>query len=680
MTTFVGTDIGGTFTDVVVFDSATRDISFGKALTTYADLVEAVADGIVQASGSIPAIDILKHGTTQVINTLLERSGANAALITTAGFRDVLEVGRAGRPLPFDLHYSRSAPLVSRSQRYEVRERIGGDGSIVTPLDVDQLQALADAITEAGIEAVAVSFLNSFRNPVHEQLAVQLLREWLPQCYVTCGSDLSREWFEYERTSTAVANAYIGPSTERYIDRFESRLAADGFDGRFLVMASNGGVITPERARSEPVALVESGPIGGCIGAEAFARALGVKQMIAFDMGGTTAKCALVNDYTFELQPVYYVGGYEYGLPLRTPVLDIVEVGIGGGSIAHVDEFGQLGVGPRSARSEPGPACFGRGGLEATVTDANVALGRIGSGRFLNGALALDRDKAIEALTRNITQPLGYNDFAPAASGILSLANAKMATALREISVERGHDVRNFSLFAFGGGGPLHGVSLARELRIKQIIVPPEPGNFSAIGMLLADARADELHTYRAELDEALAPELSAKIGELQEAASRQLRIDFGVSSVEFEHQMELRLKGQRHSVKIRFEPENTVAEIVATFHQAYAATYGLSAEGRPIELIGLRVSSFAQTLQPALESFHRIRSGRRAEPASTRRVFHAEIQEWLSTPIFSRYDLQIGTRLQGPAVIEEFGSTTVIGPGERLSVGTFGEMVIDLQ
>ena len=601
-------------------------------------------------------------------------------MITTAGFRDVLEVGRAGRPLPFDLHYSRSAPLVSRSQRYEVRERIGGDGSVVTPLDVDQLKALADAIAEAGIEAVAVSFLNSFRNPVHEQRAVQLLREWLPRCYVTCGSDLSREWFEHERTSTAVANAYIGPSTERYIDRFESRLAADGFDGRFLVMASNGGVITPERARREPVALVESGPIGGCIGAEAFARALGVKQMIAFDMGGTTAKCALVNNYTFELQPIYYVGGYEYGLPLRTPVLDIVEVGIGGGSIAHVDEFGQLGVGPRSARSEPGPACFGRGGLEATVTDANVALGRIGSERFLNGALALDRDKAIEALTRNITRPLGYNDFAPAASGILSLANAKMATALREISVERGHDVRNFSLFAFGGGGPLHGVSLARELRIKQIIVPPEPGNFSAIGMLLADARADELHTYRAELDEALAPELSAKIRELQEAASRQLRSDFGVSSVEFEHQMELRLKGQRHSVKIRFEPENTVAEIAATFHQAYAATYGLSAEGRPIELIGLRVSSFAQTLQPALESFHRIRRGRRAEPVSTRRVLHAEIQEWLSTPIYDRYDLQIGARVQGPAVIEEFGSTTVIGPGERMSIGTFGEMVIDLQ
>ena len=408
----VAADTGGTFTDVAVYDAQTRRIAYAKTLTNYGDLVEGVLEGLAGTGVRLDQTLLFKHGTTHVINTFLQRNGARTALVATRGFRDTLEIARGNRPVPFQVKYRRDPPLVPRTLRFEVDERMDVRGQVVTPLDEAGLLALCERLRSEGVEAVAVSFLNAYANPAHEERAVALLAGRLPGVYVTCGTALTREWYEYERTSTAAANAYVGWRMQSYIDTFDQRLRERGFGGSFYMMGSNGGVLSVKRTLEQPVALVESGPIGGCIGAAAYARALGLDRLIAFDMGGTTTKCALVQDGQFDVQPIYYVGGYDRGFPLKIAVLDIVEVGAGGGSIASVDAHGHMTVGPRSAGSEPGPVAFGRGGTEPTVTDANLVLGRIGSGAFLQGKLKLDFEAAASAVRESISIPLGYGDAA----------------------------------------------------------------------------------------------------------------------------------------------------------------------------------------------------------------------------------------------------------------------------
>jgi N-methylhydantoinase A len=678
----VGTDIGGTFTDVVGYDAQRRRVVFGKDLTRYADLVDGVVHCLDQVGIGLNEIEVLKHGTTQVINTLLQRTGAKTALVTTKGFRDILEIGRAGRPLPFDLDYARRPPLVQRSLRFEIEERIDAAGQIITALDLSDLDKIADELAGLGIEAVAVSFLNSYKNPAHEILAARLLRDRLRGVYVTSGSELSREWFEFERTSTAVANAYVGPHAARYLDRFETRLQESRFTGRFLIMASNGGVLSPQRARQQPVALVESGPVGGCIGAATYSRALGLERLVAFDMGGTTAKAALVEQHSFAVQPTYYVGGYEYGFPLRAPVLDIAEVGTGGGSIAYLDEQARLHVGPRSAGSEPGPVCFVRGGSEPTVTDANLALNRIGSGAFLGGSLRLDRAAAVAALEDRISAPLGYRrepGTDQVASGIVSLANAQMATAIKEISIERGKDVREFELFAFGGGGPLHGASLARELGMTRMIVPPEPGNFSALGMLFADARIDEVQTIHADVDDAETEALWRRTAEMRTAACEALRIDFGTTEAVSSYDSELRYKGQRHSIRVQLAAGDRASRIREKFLAAYVRHYGHADPAAAIEFVAIRVMTLGVTARLDLADLHRAARSGTPAPAALRAVYFSGSRTRIPTPVYDRYTMPVGFEVEGPAVIEEFGATTVIGPRDRLQVGRLGELVITI-
>jgi N-methylhydantoinase A len=674
---FVGTDIGGTFTDLVGYDSHRNALFYGKTLTNYGDLVEGVLDCLSDVGLEPKSVDILKHGTTQVINTLLERRGAKTVLLTTRGFRDILEIGRAGRPLAFRLDYRRLPPLVPRELRYEIDERIDGQGAVLTPLDLAELDALAAEFRKLEIEAVAVSFLNAYRNPSHEEQAVRRLREQLPGAYVTCGSELSREWYEYERSSTAVANAFVGPRTESYVQRFDTRLASESFGGRFFMMASNGGVLSVRRAKEQPIALVESGPIGGCIGAAVYARELGAERLIAFDMGGTTAKCALVEKYAFDVQGTYYVGGYDHGFPLRTPVLDIVEVGTGGGSIAYVDEHGRLHVGPKSAGSEPGPVCFGRGGREPTVTDANIVLDRIGTGAFLGGALKLDRAAAVAAMEERVGRTLGYaGEMDKVAAGILTLANAQMASAIKEITIERGRDIRDFELFVFGGGGPMHGPSLARELRIPRVTVPPEPGNFSALGMLFADARIDESHTFFAPLAQESIEPLREALAGMRAAVMETLRRDFDASRVAFDQHAEMRYQGQRSSIRVMISDSEAVAEIHRRFLSAYRGRYGHADEVSAVEFIGLRVAGSAVTERPDITRLHRAGSEGRPEPRGYREIHFGRR---VRTPIYVRNSLPTGFRMEGPAVLEEFGATTVIGPGDRLEVGRLGELRIEV-
>ena len=674
----VAVDIGGTFTDLVGYDAATGAVVFAKSPTTYGNFVDGVLDCLAKAKLEPRRATFLNHGTTLVINSLIERKGAKAALVTTSGFRDVLEIARGNRPDPFDLHYRRDEPHIPRPLRFEVRERIGSTGEIIVPLEVAALAPLAEKLKALGIEAVAIFFMNSYANPQHEESAAQELRRLLPDAYVTCSTELTREWYEYERTSTVAANAYVGPQVSTYVRRLHNELAAKGFGGSLFMMGSNGGLLSVDRTCRQPVSLVESGPIGGCIGAAAYAEALGCNNVIAFDMGGTTAKCALVENGRFSVDSIYYAGGYVKGFPIKSSVIDIVEVGSGGGSIASLDPQNRLHVGPKSAGSTPGPACYGQGGHEPTVTDANLVLGRLNADRFLGGEFPLDT-KAAYAAVQSVAEPLGYrgrDGVIEAADGILAIAIVIMAGAIKKVSVEHGLDPRDFVLFCYGGGGPLHASALARELSIPTIIVPPEPGNFSAIGMLLADARIDVSKTFLGPLNEATVAALNDAFAAMEQEARGALIREFGVADADvlFERHAEMRYVGQRHNIKVLTTKTETPADIRHDFDRDYQRRYGHADSCAKVEVQALHLSAFTRLRRPDLQRLPR--GGAAGRPPGERQVYFGS-RGWLKAAIYDRASLPIGFAADGPAVVEEYGSTTLVWPGDSFEVGALHELRI---
>ena len=676
----IAVDIGGTFTDLVAFDRSARAVRYAKSPTTYDNFVGGIFTCLGKSQLDPAELELVNHGTTLVINAIVQRRGNRAALVTTRGFRDVLEIARGNRPDPFDLYYRRDPPLIPREWRLEVGERVATDGSVIAPLDEDELAEAAAAIAESDIEAVAVSFLNAYANPAHEERAVAFLRERLPDVYVCGGVSLCREWYEYERTATAAANAYVGPLVSGYVGLLEDDLTKGGFDGALFMMGSNGGVLSAERARREPIALVESGPIGGCIGTSAYAEALGLENAISFDMGGTTAKCALVEAGRFEVNPVYYAGGYVAGFPIKSPVVDIVEVGSGGGSIAWLDAENRLHVGPRSAGSTPGPSCYGRGGTDPTVTDANLLLGRLAPDRFLGGELPLDRSAARVSLMAEIAEPLGYagsEGVTAVADGIVAIAIVAMAGAIRRQTVEHGRDPRDFVLFAYGGAGPLHAAALARELAIPTVVVPPEPGNFSATGMMLADARLDSAVTFTGDLDERTIAGMRGRFDRMEREAESQLRREVDAAEIYFERAAEMRYRGQRHNIRVPLSGFGDVAEIRRVFDRDYERRYGHADRRAAAEIQALHLSSFARMPRPELAAFHRpsrhVDGARRSRP-----VYFGREHGWLKASVLDRYALVPGDRAAGPAIVEEYGATTVVWPGDRLEVGSHRELRID--
>ncbi len=674
----IAADTGGTFTDLAVHDTQTNETRYGKTLTNYDDLVAGVVEGLADTGAAVAEARLLKHGTTHVINILLQRHGARTALVTTCGFRDVLEIGRGNRSIPFDLNYRRQPLLVPRDLRLEVDERIDGSGAIVTPLDMAGLAALVPLLRDAGAEAIAVSFLNAYRNPVHEFAARDFLRRELPGVFVTAGCEATREWSEYERTSTACANAFVGAQMANYIGDFGERLALQDFGGQLYMMASGGGVMSTNQALGQPIAMVESGPVGGCIGACAYAGALGMGRMIAFDMGGTTAKCALIEDGRFEVQSSYFVGGYDYGFPIRTPVLDIVEVGAGGGSIAWIDDNGRMKVGPRSAGSDPGPVAFGRGGGEPTVTDANVVLGRIGSDSFLNGRLSLDRAAAAAAIEHRLGDRLGFPGPAGVdhlAQGILDIATVTMTSAIKEVSTERGRDVRDYDLFVFGGGGPMFAVDLARSLGIRRVVVPPNPGAFSSFGMLMAEARQDASRTFLQPVDDAAPPLMGEAFAAMEEELREGMAGQFDIARLAFDYEADMRYRGQSHTVRVRFAMPASVADIAAAFDATYRKRYGHANPVFPVEFLTLHLIGRVPTARPELSGAAAV--GGESVPHGRRPVYFRTAQRRVETPVYRRDDLAVGQALSGPAVIEEYSATTIIGIGDSLSVGAFGELRI---
>jgi len=678
MSYVVAVDIGGTFTDLVAFDHETQKVIYAKSPTTYDNLVEGILHCFAKAKVKPGESTLVNHGTTLVINSLIQRQGAKTALVTSTGFRDVLEIARGNRPDPFDLHYQRDEPLIPRELRLEVPERMGSKGEVVVPLDFPSLEKVGGDLKNLGVESVAIFFMNSYINPAHEEAAAEKLKKLLHNVYITYSTDLTREWYEYERCSTVAANAYIGPQVSTYIRRLDNDLKKQGFGGSLFMMGSNGGLLSTDRTCRQPIGLVESGPIGGCIGASAYAEALGFKNVVSFDMGGTTAKCALVENGRFSVNSVYFANGYVRGFPIKSAVIDIVEVGSGGGSIAWIDPQKRLHVGPKSAGSTPGPVSYGRGGTEPTVTDANLVLGRLDANHFLGGEMKLDNNAARRAIEQRIAEPLGYageNGMIQMADGIIAIATVVMAGAIRKISVEHGLDPRDFVLFSYGGGGPLHACALAHELSIPTVVIPPEPGNFSAIGMLLADARIDTSKTFVGIVPDRSVAAMAEVFAAMEKEAVAALATEFGTRDIFFERHAEMRYRGQRHNIKVPVSGLKDNDSIRAAFERDYKRRYGHADSKAPAEFQALHLSAFARLRQPDIACLPR--AGAKSHAAKSRRVYIGNAGGWINAQILDRDALEPGFNETGPVIIEEYGSTTLIWPGDRFEIGALHEIRI---
>ncbi|MFL5929132.1 MAG: hydantoinase/oxoprolinase family protein [Gaiellaceae bacterium] len=687
MTIRGATDVGGTFTDLVYFstdpETGRQSVVTAKADTTPPNFEIGVLDVMTKTGVALDELAFLAHGTTIVINALTERKGVRTGLITTEGFRDSLEIARGNRPDFFNLHYVKPPPFVPRHLRREVPGRLAHDGRERLPLDLSRLQEILDDFRAEGVEAVAVCLLHSYASPAHEQAVLARMRELWPEVSTVASHEITREWREYERTSTAVLSAYVQPVAERYLERLSDGLRRRGLAGRLYVMQSNCGVDSVDRSRRIPITMVESGPASGVWGAAELGRLLGEPNVLALDIGGTTAKCSLIDRGRVKIVSDYWIQRTRRsaGYPIMVPVVDLVEIGNGGGSIAHVDEFGKLHVGPQSAGAVPGPASYGRGGAAATTTDANLALGRINPHYFCSGEIEADLP-AVDRALRPIADALDVDVF-EAARGIVRVANNNMVNALKLVSLNRGYDPRDFTLVAFGGGGGLHAVALAAELGVRKVVIPRAAEVFSAWGMLMSDLRRDYFVTRLIPLVARNATRLRELVAEITEAALEQFGAE-GVrrNSVSFLRYGNLRYVNQEHGVEVLLSDGDAadvadVASILERFHDAYEReyTYRLSAD---VELVGVHVIAIADVGKleavPLPETSGTVadaRKGRRTVDYAADGVHESDIYEGELLPPYGRFI--------GPAIVESSGSTVVIHPGNRVLVDAYGNLVIEV-
>ncbi len=669
----VAIDIGGTFTDLVGFDDKAGRFVDAKSLTTPHDLVQGIIDCLHKSGLTAAAIDELIHGSTIAINTLIERTGAKTALVVTDGTRDVYIIGRGNRPEAYNLLFHRHRPLVSRRLTREVAERVLASGAVEKPLDRGGLERVAQVLKAEAVDAVAVCFLHSYVNPDHERAAGEVIRAALPEAYLSLSHDILREYREFERTSTTVVNAYIGRKVGGYVRVLKSKLEAIGFAGNLSIMRSNGGVMTPEVAQARPVAMMESGPVGGIIASAKIGEKLGYGNVISFDMGGTTAKASLIRDGEPTMAPGYYVGGYASGHPVMVPMIDVVEIGAGGGSIAWRDEIGALKVGPQSAGADPGPICYRGGGTAPTITDANVVLGRLDPNNFLGGTMNLDADGARQGIEEVIAKPLGMNA-AEAAQAIIDIAVNKMSLVVREVSVEKGYDPRDFVMVASGGAGPLHVLAVARELHIPTVIVPLFPSHFSALGMLLADERHDFIRTYYSDLAGVDFGKLIGVHDEMAVEARAGLRHTEGA---EQQVHLDLRYTGQEFTLPVPVTAaqlkKGDRRAIRTAFDKLYEQRYAHHSPDEPVEMVNIRLAVIGT--RPKLK-FPKKRGGKPPQPRR-RPVYLGHAAKPVSCPVYARDPLPAGMHIAGPALIEEHGTTTVLYAGDRCRVAPSGELII---
>jgi N-methylhydantoinase A len=680
------TDVGGTFTDLVYFhtdpETGMQDVVTAKSDTTPPDFEQGVLDVIAKSGVSAEEIAFLAHGTTVVINAFAERKGVVTGLITTEGFRDVLEIARGNRPDFFNLHYEKPPPFVPRYLRREVRGRLAQDGSERWPLDLSGLDEVVDDFRRNGVQAIAVCLLHSYANPSHERAVLERVRELWPEASIVASHQITREWREYERTSTTVLSAYVQPIAQRYLTRLSDEMRELRFGGQLYIMQSNCGVDSVEKTREIPITMIESGPASGFWGAAELGRLIGEPNVLALDIGGTTAKCSLIEGGQVRIISDYWIerSRLSAGYPILVPVVDLVEIGQGGGSIAWVDDFGKLHVGPQSAGAVPGPAAYAKGGTEPTTTDANLALGRINHGYFCGGEIEADMGAVERALSATADR-LGV-DTTEAARGIVRIANNNMVNALKLVSLNRGYDPRDFTLVAFGGGGGMHAVALAAELGIRKVVVPRAADVFSAWGMLMSDLRRDYFLTRLITLHPENAQRVDAALAEVISAALEQfVREGIPPANVRFLRYGNLRYENQEHSVEVLL-PDGAidaaaVEEIATRFHTAYEREYTYRLDA-PVEIVGAHVVAVAEVgkLTPArLPS-----TGRTLDDASKgRRPVDFATEGVQEASIYTGELLEPGMTLAGPAVVETKGTTAVVHPGSEAAVDAYGNLVITL-
>ncbi len=691
----VGVDIGGTFTDIVFLDAEGR-IHTRKVSSTADNYARAIVEGIRElfherGLGGSDVAEVM-HGTTVASNAILELRGARTGLITTRGFRDVLEIRRLRMPRLYDLAWEKPAPLVERSLRMEVDERVNARGEVVRPLDVAGVERALDRLLAEGIEALAVCLINAYANPAHEEQVQALVRRRAPDLPLCISSEVLPEIKEYERTSTTVINTYVMPIVQRYLAVLRDGLGEIGIAAPLLVMQSNGGLMTAEAATRMPMHIVESGPAAGVVGAQAVARRMGLGRVITFDMGGTTAKASIIEDGEVNRAAEYQVGGgimvgsrllTGAGYLLRVPAIDLAEVGAGGGSIVWIDAGGALQVGPRSAGASPGPLCYDLGGAEPTITDANVILGYLNPAYLVGGAVKLNAARAHEVFEERVARPLGLGA-AHAAYGAHLIAASNMIRAIKAVSSERGRDPRDYVLFAFGGNGPLFAAGMAQALEMRKIVVPPAPGLFSSFGLLYSDVEHHYVRTFRRQTRQLDPAELDQVLGRMRAEALAQLAAEgFTGAATRLRVSADLRYHGQSFELTIPVAAtaldRRALAELEEAFGREHERTYGHRAGAdEPVEIVNLRLVAQGIPAAPRVPERVRVALERGGERPSARRVYFGPERGWLETPVLVRGDL--AAPREGPCIVEEYDATCVVPPGATAALDEHGNVVIELQ
>jgi N-methylhydantoinase A len=658
----VAVDVGGTFTDICILDEDGGEVQVGKVPST-ADPIEAVVGGVVDAGIDLRDVVVFTHGTTVATNALITRNLPPAAMVTTRHFRDVIEIRRGTKSDLWDAYNDVAPPYIRRRDRFEVTERIDHGGEVVTALDEDDARRVADTLRRRGVKTVAVCFVNAHANPAHEDRMREILEEELPEVTVSTSAEVLPEIFEHERFSTTVANAVLSPLISGYVNRLQDRLAGSGYGGDVLLLHSGGGVMTPKLAQRFAVRLAASGIAAGAIASRHIATLCGYPNAIGFDMGGTSTDVSLVYQGEERVTKEWFV---EYGYPICFPSIEVLTIGAGGGSFAWIDEAGSLRNGPQSAGAHPGPACYGRGNDRPTNTDANLVLGRLGD-ELIGGAMVLDRAAAERAVQEHIAQPLALG-LVEAADAIIKVANANMADAVRLISIRRGYDPREFCLVAFGGAGPLHGAALAEDLSIPTVLVPPSPGITSALGCLLVDVRHDLSAMFLAHVDTVDRHALETEFEKLEAEARERLEAE-GVPEAQMSMQrlVDMRYLGQWRSLTVPVSAPADLADAVARFHAEHERAYNYRRDGSPVEIYRLGLRAVGVTPKPELKRHELDGGGTRAR--GSRAVYFGSADAAVETPLYLRADLPAGARLEGPAVVDQLDSTTVVPPGWRAEV-----------
>ncbi|MEM7747582.1 MAG: hydantoinase/oxoprolinase family protein [Pseudomonadota bacterium] len=689
----IGADIGGTFTDLVLISDDGKQFHFGKVLTTPRQPDNAVVAGVgkvlTATEASRAKVTNVVHGTTLFTNALIERKGAKTALITTKGFRDAIEIGREHRYDIYDLYIRRPEPLAPRRLRFELDERVLADGSVRKPLDDDEVKQLAHQLRNAGVEAVAVSLIHSYANDTHERRVAEILSREAPDLSITISSDLVPEIGEHVRASTVLANVYVKGIAQKYLGRLSQRLRDEqDLSTPLYIMQSNGGVCEVEAAANYPIRLVESGPAGGALAAAYYGRLLGHEDILSFDMGGTTAKACVIADgkpliaNEFEVDRQYQFKK-QSGLPTKIPAIEMIEIGTGGGSMARVDALRRLQVGPDSAGSEPGPACYSLGGRQPTVTDADLLLGYLDPGFFLGGEMMLDVDAAAQAINEYVAEPLGMTVL-DAAWGIHQLANESMASAARIHTIERGKNIMNFPVFTYGGAGPVHAFGVARILRSPRVICPLGAGVMSAVGFLTAPISMDFSRSLPGILDEMNWDDIARVVNDMESQGRKMLSETVASGDIGFQRFADMRYLKQGYEVRVQVPVGALDAsrrnELKESFEQAYKAIYGHTMSGAPIEVVSWRVVAHGPNPELVLPKANaRSSGGIESALKGNREAYLPLIKKRVEVPVYDRYALSVGDILEGPAIIEERESTVVINGFSRIQVDEFNNLIIDL-